>query len=425
MIAAEGFVEAARGLGFTWYTGVPCSYLGPFINYVIDAPGLHYLAAANEGDAVATAAGLAIGGQRAVVMMQNSGLGNAVSPLTSLTHCFQIPLLILCTLRGEPAPGSGTPDEPQHELMGRITGELLDLMEIPWEYFPTEEDQIAPALARAVAHMEQAEQPYALIVRKGTVGPWALRTKGLARAPRAPCVLAGEGVGDAEGTGDKPGEEAMATVGGSPSGAARDAWPTRGEVLRRIVERTPPGGSLVVATTGHTGRELYALADRPHHLYMVGSMGCASALGLGLALALPKRRIAVVDGDGAALMRLGNLATVGAYAGGNYAHFLLDNEAHDSTGGQYTVSSGVRFRELAAATGYGFAAQGASPAVVDMVLDAQIDGPRLGHVKIRSGTQAGSQADLPRPQLAPPEAVRRLMDHLGTGFRPRRAGFGA
>ncbi len=114
MIHAREFVEAARAHGFEWYAGVPCSFLTPFINYVIDDPALKYVSAANEGDAVALAAGATIGGKRAVAMMQNSGLGNAVSPLTSLTYTFQIPLLVICTHRGAP----GVNDEPQHELMG-------------------------------------------------------------------------------------------------------------------------------------------------------------------------------------------------------------------------------------------------------------------------------------------------------------------
>src|SRR6476660_2321015 len=102
MIPAKAFVETAKMAGFSLYTGVPCSYVKPFINYVIDAPDLSYVGAANEGDAVAIAAGAHVGGRRAVVMMQNSGLGNAVSPLTSLNAIFKIPSLLIVTLRGEP-----------------------------------------------------------------------------------------------------------------------------------------------------------------------------------------------------------------------------------------------------------------------------------------------------------------------------------
>jgi phosphonopyruvate decarboxylase len=166
MIVAERFIEAARQHGFGLYTGVPCSYLKPFINTVIDSSQLHYIGAANEGDAVAIAVGAELGSVRSVVMFQNSGLGNAVSPLTSLSYIFKIPLLLIVTLRGEPG---GPADEPQHELMGEITTEVLELMRIPWEFFPQSADEVEPVLARATAHMEQESRPYALVMRKGSV----------------------------------------------------------------------------------------------------------------------------------------------------------------------------------------------------------------------------------------------------------------
>jgi hypothetical protein len=118
VIQASDFIGPAKALGFNTWAGVPCSFLTPFINSVIDDPDMSYLSAANEGDAVAAATGAAITGQRTVAMMQNSGLGNAVSPLSSLNWVFRIPVLLIVTLRGEP----GLQDEPQHELMGQITG---------------------------------------------------------------------------------------------------------------------------------------------------------------------------------------------------------------------------------------------------------------------------------------------------------------
>ncbi|MCA8967580.1 MAG: phosphonopyruvate decarboxylase, partial [Planctomycetes bacterium] len=134
MIHARDFVDAARARGFDFYAGVPCSFLTPFINYVIGDATLDYVSAANEGDAVAIAAGATLGGRRGVAMMQNSGLGNAVSPLTSLTWTFRIPILVVCTHRGAP----GVADEPQHELMGTITERLFETMDVPWLGFPRE-----------------------------------------------------------------------------------------------------------------------------------------------------------------------------------------------------------------------------------------------------------------------------------------------
>ncbi len=178
MIEAAQFVEAARKRGFDWYAGVPCSYLTPFINYVLQDPTLHYVSAANEGDAVALVAGATLGGRRGIAMMQNSGLGNAVSPLTSLTWTFKLPQLLIVTWRGKP----GEHDEPQHALMGPITPQMLDTMEIPWELFPTEADQIAPALDRAIRHMDETGRPYALVMQKGSVASYPLKDAPMPRA---------------------------------------------------------------------------------------------------------------------------------------------------------------------------------------------------------------------------------------------------
>src|SRR5271163_265715 len=157
LIEARHFVEAARERGFHWYAGGRCSYLTPFINYVLQEESLHYVSMANEGDAVALIAGVALAGdagaphRRGIAMMQNSGLGNAVSPLTSLTWTFRLPQLLIVTWRAQP----GIADEPQHALMGAITPVMLDTMQIPWELFPTEIADIGPALDRATKYMDQ------------------------------------------------------------------------------------------------------------------------------------------------------------------------------------------------------------------------------------------------------------------------------
>lgn len=380
MINAQQFVEAARGAGYTWYAGVPCSFLTPFINYVIGDENLFYLSSANEGDAVAAAAGAYVGGRRAVAMMQNSGLGNAVSPLTSLTHVFRIPLLVICTHRGAP----GVSDEPQHELMGRITGRMFDTMEIPWEDFPARADDIDGCLARIAAHCDTSQRPYALVMQKGTVAAHPLQNR-----PQAPRTL----------TAAVEGELVQ-----DPT-----ARPTRAAALERVIAGTPPGKSVVIATTGFTGRELYALADRANQLYMVGSMGCASALGLGLALTRPDQHVVVVDGDGAALMRMGNFATVGAYGPSNLSHIVLDNEAHDSTGAQATVTGTVDFASVAHASGYALARRASTAADIDTFLARpRAQGAGLLHLKIRTGTID----DLPRPTVTPPEVLQRLRQHL-------------
>ncbi len=362
---------------------MPCSFLTPFINYVINDEALNYVSSANEGDALATAAGAAVGGEGAVVMMQNSGLGNAVSPLTSLTRTFRIPVMIITTHRGAP----GLKDEPQHELMGRITGTLFDTMEVPWETFPSAVDQIRPALERAVRYMQEARRPYGFIMEKGTVSPHALVRNAV--------------------------PDIAERQGGHHEALDSNSEPApRGRALDRIISHTPLGDSVVIATTGYTGRELFAIEDRPNQLYMVGSMGCASSLGLGLALARPDLKVVIIDGDGAALMRMGNFATLGSYGGANLIHILLDNGVHDSTGAQATVAANVDFAGIAAACGYPVTYRGNDLAVIDKLFEDGAAGPRFAHLKILPGTMD----DLPRPDIAPPRVLQRLMQHIGTRF---------
>ena len=374
MIEAGAFIRRAGAYGFSLYAGVPCSYLKPFINYVIDDAQLRYVNAANEGDAVAVAAGAGLAGQRGVVMFQNSGFGNAVNPLSSLTHTFRIPVLIIVTLRGEPG---GPADEPQHELMGKITGELLDLLEIPWDWFPTEEDGIEPVLERAVESMDDERRPFALIMRKGSVAPHALRSVPKARLPEPRVVATAE-----------------STV-------------RRREMLC-AVQASVGSDTLIIASTGYTGRELYALDDRPNQLYMVGSMGCAVSLGLGIALVRPDRRVVVLDGDGALLMRLGALAMLGYERPPNLVHVLIDNGIHESTGGQTTLSPVVDFCTVAGACGYPSVATAADPDELGAQLASS--GERLAF--IHAPTLPGVPDDLPRPSVTPAEVADRLRAHI-------------
>ncbi|WP_316975661.1 phosphonopyruvate decarboxylase [Shumkonia mesophila] len=380
MIAADSFLTPARRRGFDFYTGVPCSFLTPVINRVISDVRLDYVAAASEGEAVAIAAGAWLAGRRTVVICQNSGLGNAVNPLTSLNHPFRIPTLMIVTWRGEP----GLKDEPQHALMGPITPALLDTIRVPHRPFPESESEVEPLLAKAEESMEATGLPFALIMRKGSVAE-----EGLDAAPlsvRQPGVL--------------------------HDLTAEAAPPTRVATLERMLA-TLPDSAAVIATTGKAGRELFTLADRPQHLYQVGSMGCAGAMGLGTALAVG-RPVVVVDGDGAALMKLGAFATIGAYAPRNLVHLVLDNGTYDSTGGQMTVSAAVDFARVAIACGY---ANGFSCDDLDGFADALEralagTGPHLIHMRIAPG----SMEKLGRPTITPPEVARRFRAFLaGTG----------
>jgi len=261
-------------------------------------------------------------------------------------------------------------------------------MGVPWEYFPAEAVDVTPVLERIDAHMRKTRLPYALIMRKGTVAPHELGRASLDIDRYSPPQVSRE-LTDAE----------------------LPAPVSRSDALQHIIDHTSTADSVLIATTGFTGRELCALDDRPNQLYMVGSMGCASSLGLGLALTRADRQVVVIDGDGAALMRMGNFATAGTCGGPNFTHIVLDNQVHDSTGAQATVSGGMSFAGVAAACGYRTVMQGNDLALLDEMLGGtDLPRPAFGHLHTRPGTREG----LPRPEVSPVQVCDRLMQHLGT-----------
>ena len=275
MIKAGDFLSPCSALGYDFFTGTPCSYLKPLLNYVIDNKAINFVGATNEGDAVAIASGVVLAGGKGVVMFQNSGLGNAVNPLTSLTDTFRIPLLLIIAHRGEPG---GSADEPQHKLMGAITISMLDTMGIKWERFPARAGDIEAALIRADYYIETQGRPFAFVMEKNDVELYEVQA------------------GKDRGT--NPFDCSLKERFDLPY----DKRASREDALREIQSVSGPK-SAVVATTGFTGRELYFLDDRDNQLYMVGSMGCALPLGLGIAISKPEIKVFVIDGDGALLMR--------------------------------------------------------------------------------------------------------------------------
>ena len=379
MIPADAFLGPAREAGFNFYSGVPCSFLTPIIDRVIGNPALAYVAAASEGEAVAIAAGSWLAGRRTVVMCQNSGLGNAVNPLTSLNHPFRIPTLLIVTWRG--APGLG--DEPQHELMGAITTALLDVMRIAHRPFPATERDVDAALAEAVAEMERDGLPFAFVMEKG-----AVRDEGLVATD--------------------PPERA---AGSFTDLRIRGAAPGRAATLERFLS-VVPADACAIAATGYCGRELFTLADRAQHLYQVGSMGCAAAMALGVALHT-QRPVVAIDGDGAALMKLGTMATVGHCGPGNLTHLVLDNGAYESTGGQPTTSANVDFAAVASACGYAhtFACDDLDGFERALRCAFARVGPHLVHMRIARGVMA----NLGRPSVKPADVARRFKDFVRAG----------
>ena len=252
MIRTAPWARLLTDAGFTLAAGVPCSSLAPLQNHVQGTNGFTYVAAPNEGQAVAVASGAVMAGRRAMVLMQNSGLGNAINPLTSLVEVFRLPLLLVTSWRGQP----GRPDEPQHMRMGLSTHAILDAIDIPHVTLVADDTEAARQLRWAIDHAEQGRRCVAIVVPDGVFK--ATDAPPEVAAACAPCIY-----------------EDLARGGRTMS---------RTEALEELRAQTGPN-AIRVATTGKSGRELFALSDEACNLYVVGSMGLASSLGLGLSLA--------------------------------------------------------------------------------------------------------------------------------------------
>jgi phosphonopyruvate decarboxylase len=374
MINTTTFGDELKAMGFDFYSGVPCSFLKSLINYAINE--CDYVMAANEGDAVAIASGAKLGGKKSVVLMQNSGLTNATSPLTSLNYTFRLPVLGFVSLRGEP----GLKDEPQHELMGQITEKMLALMEVQWAYLASDMEEASKQLRIANDHIE-AGRTFFFVVKKGTFGDVKLKEQAL----------------------HKRGNKTLTKSTDIPG------LPIRTEALKCISDLADKN-TIMLATTGKTGRELFEVEDKPNNLYMVGSMGCIGSLGLGLALARPDKKIIVIDGDGSALMRMGSFATNAYYQPGNLLHILLDNNAHDSTGGQATVSHIVDFAEFAASVSYPTSVKVNSLRELENTIKKWRENGDLTFVHLQIAQ--GSPTELGRPTVKPYEVKERLLKFI-------------
>lgn len=348
--------------GANFFTGVPCSHLDPLLLETYSRSDVRYVSASSEGESVALCAGTWLTGRLGVVMCPNSGLGNMVNPLTSLSASSRIPCLLIVSWRGEP----GRSDEPQHELMGKMTPGLLDLMEIKWSHFPSSDADLPVFLNEVFLHIANTRQPYAILVRPGD--------------------LTREG-----------GRQHL-----DPAGVS-EGLPSRHEALTRITDALSPE-AVIVTTTGKCGRELDSIQDRERNFYCVGAMGYANAIAHGISLGTSDP-VYVIDGDGALLMHLGNLSTIGASAPPVLTHIVLDNGTYDSTGGQTTAAGTVNFIALAQSCGYPNAVYCENLDDLTQHLGPRAaSGPTLLHLRIRPG----SVEKLGRPKRRPPEIAERV-----------------
>ena len=376
MIRPEFFIEALREKGIDCFAGVPDSLLKNICAYITDHfDAAHNIIAANEGAAVGLAAGHYLAtGQPACVYMQNSGEGNIINPLASLTdqEVYNIPVLLLIGWRGRP----GVHDEPQHVKQGKVTTGLLNVMGVNYEVLSKEEDKAAKQIEKAAKALANKEV-FALVIEKDTFEDYTLQNV----------------------------EKNNLTM-------------SREEAIQ-IVAAALGEKDAIVSTTGMISRELfeYRTAMNEGHerdFLTVGSMGHASQIALGIALAKQDRKIWCFDGDGASIMHMGSMAIVANKAPKNYVHVVFNNGAHDSVGGQPTVGLKIDLPAVAKAVGYKAVISVSSKEELEKELStlnsqlSTVGGPVLLEVKVKKG----NRKDLGRPTTTPIQNKEALMTFL-------------
>lgn len=362
MISSKFFIDSLCSMQMDFFTGVPDSLLKNVCAYITD----HFVTernviAANEGAAVGLAAGYYLATKKIpVVYMQNSGLGNAVNPLMSLTdkEVYNIPLLLLVGWRGEP----GVKDEPQHIKQGKVTLPLLEAMGIKYTIMSQNETEFLSQLNYANFYMNETHEPFAFVIPKGTFEEYKLQQDG-------EVIL-----------------------------------PLKREAAIQLIASSLSKEDIIVSTTGMISRELFeyrtsAFMEHEKDFLTVGSMGHASQIALGIALEKKKCKVFCFDGDGSTLMHMGSLAIIGSLHPDNYVHVIFNNGAHDSVGGQPTVAFNIDLCKIAQACGYEAAL---SVSDSDSLCEAlkritYMHGPILLEVKVRKG----ARKDLGRPTTTP------------------------
>ena len=372
MIRPDYFVEKLRENGIDCFAGVPDSLLKNICAYITDhSDAEHNIIAANEGAAVGLAAGHYLAtGQPACVYMQNSGEGNIVNPLASLTdpEVYNIPVLLLIGWRGRP----GVHDEPQHVKQGKVTTGLLNTMGINFDVLSKEEDKAEKQIAKAINTLKRKDV-YALVIEKDTFEDYKLQNV-----------------------------------------EKNDLTMSREEAIQTVAAALGEK-DCIASTTGMISRELFeyrAAMNQGHErdFLTVGSMGHASQIALGIALAQPERRVWCFDGDGAAIMHMGSMAIVANKAPMNYVHVVFNNGAHDSVGGQPTVGLKIDLPAVAKAVGYKATYSVETIDYLDELLDKvkNLEGPVLLEVKVKKG----NRKDLCRPTTTPIQNKEALMAFL-------------
>lgn len=376
MIAPKRFLDALESVDIRFVTGVPDSLLKHICAlFTAGYPANRHIIATNEGSAVGLAIGHYLATSRpALVYMQNSGLGNVVNPVTSLAdpQVYAVPMVLMIGWRGE-VLGDGTQlkDEPQHKKQGRITLAKLQTLDIPHRVMDQHTVALEDLLKELVETALARSGPVALVVRKNTFASCAVN-----------------------------------------SSEQNDILPTREEAIRAILASLPQDVP-VVSTTGMASREVFELRRQfgqghQRDFLTVGGMGHAGQIAAGIAMANPLRKVVCIDGDGAVLMHMGALA-ISADCD-NLIHILINNQAHDSVGGQPTKGAVLDFSSIANTLGYRRTTRVADLAGLRASLASS---PAFaGSVFLEVMCKRGARKDLGRPDRTPLQNKTDFMQFL-------------
>ena len=358
-----------------FFSGVPDSQLKVLCDQLMIQYGIsrEHIIAANEGNSVALAAGYYLAtGKVPVVYLQNSGIGNTVNPVLSLTSkkVYAIPMIFIIGWRGEP----GVHDEPQHIHQGEVTLELLKVMDI--EYFVVDKDTTEDDIQKKMHEFSRVlkdGRSVAFVIKKGALEK----------------------------------EEVIEYK--------NDNILSRETIIEKVTETS--GDDLIVSTTGKASRELFEIREKKKqsHKYdflTVGSMGHASSIALGIALYKPSAHVWCIDGDGAMLMHLGAMAVIGANRPNNMIHVVINNFSHETVGGMPTVSQKIDFVKIAEGCGYPYAASVESMEELEKELRKAIERNTLALIEVRAAI--GSRADLGRPTTTAKENKDSFVKYLNT-----------
>ncbi len=358
---------------FDFFTGVPDSQLRPLCDWIISEYGVgkNHIIAANEGNAVALAAGYHLAtGKVPVVYMQNSGEGNIINPVASLMNdkVYGIPCVFIVGWRGEP----GIYDEPQHIYQGEVTVKLLKDMDIKTFIIDksTTEAEVKAKLSEWQPLLSRGKQ-VAFIVRKGAL-EFDKKVK-----------------------------------------YANKYQMSREDIIKHIVAIS--GEDTVISTTGKASRELFEIREENgqghgYDFLTVGSMGHSSSIALEVALQKPDKKIWCIDGDGALLMHMGAMAVIGANSPQNLVHIIINNGAHETVGGMPTVAERLDIVKIADGCGYPYAVSVDNFTSLDQELKKAKNSKGLTLIEVKCSI--GSRQDLGRPTTTAKENKENFMKNL-------------